>query len=179
MSEELKPCPFCGSSELLGFETSHEGGWTIVKCRKCGCSGSTGLSTSEQEAAAFWNRRATHHAPTEQVEVVENRKLDKLKNIAKATCSFCEEDWFIPENLRSCMEKEDSEFVSAVSPFTLLALIDAFERVTAERDKINADRKACWGEFKALVKSSSEKERYLQGEIDQLRADQPTKEVRV
>ena len=58
-TEELLPCPFCGTSDLLGFEPSHEGGWTVVKCRKCGCSGSTGLSTSEAEAVAYWNRRAT------------------------------------------------------------------------------------------------------------------------
>lgn len=43
--------------------------------------------------------------------------------------------------------------------------------LTAERDKINADRKACWEEFKALVKSSCEKESYLQEEIDRLRAE--------
>ena len=55
---ELKPCPFCGDSELLGFEPSNEGGWTIVRCRRCGASGSTGRSTSEWEAAAYWNRRA-------------------------------------------------------------------------------------------------------------------------
>lgn len=59
MSEkELLPCPFCGTSDLLGFEPSHEGGWTIVKCRKCGGSGPAGRATSDQEATAWWNRRA-------------------------------------------------------------------------------------------------------------------------
>ncbi|MDV5861341.1 Lar family restriction alleviation protein [Pseudomonas mendocina] len=57
-SEELKPCPFCGTSDLLGFEPSYEGGWTIVKCRKCGCSGPTGRSESEHDAIAWWNARA-------------------------------------------------------------------------------------------------------------------------
>ena len=68
MSDKIKlqPCPFCGTSDLLGFEPSHEGGWTVVKCRKCGCSGSTGRSTSEQEAIAWWNRRIAPAAP-EQV----------------------------------------------------------------------------------------------------------------
>ena len=72
MSEELKPCPFCGTSELLGFEPSHEGGWTVVKCRKCGCSGSTGRSTSEPEAVAWWNRRAITAKPSEAEGVADH-----------------------------------------------------------------------------------------------------------
>lgn len=72
MSEELKPCPFCGTSDLLGFEPSPEGGWTVVKCRKCGASGSTGRASSEQEATAWWNRRA-QPAEAEGVEVAGYR----------------------------------------------------------------------------------------------------------
>lgn len=51
------------------------------------------------------------------------------------------------------------------------AHLAALSAVTAERDKIKADRKACWEEFKSLVKSSIEKESYLQDEIGQLTAE--------
>lgn len=57
MSEELKPCPFCGEADLLGFEQNKQG-WVVVACKNCGASGSNGRSTTEIEAAAFWNRRA-------------------------------------------------------------------------------------------------------------------------
>lgn len=68
---ELLPCPFCGTDDLLGFEQSHEGGWTVVKCRKCGASGSTGRSTTEAEAVAYWNRRAQSAPEPVQGEAVE------------------------------------------------------------------------------------------------------------
>ncbi|HIE3859058.1 TPA: Lar family restriction alleviation protein [Pseudomonas aeruginosa] len=77
VDRELLPCPFCGTSDLLGFEPSYEGGWTIVKCRKCGCSGSTGRSTSEREAIAWWNRRAK----PEQSDLIEAlRRLESAND---------------------------------------------------------------------------------------------------
>jgi Lar family restriction alleviation protein len=57
MPDELKPCPFCGRTELLGFEPYPESGFIGVRCRYCGCIGPAKLSETEKEAAAHWNER--------------------------------------------------------------------------------------------------------------------------
>lgn len=67
-------------------------------------------------------------------------KLGALKKAAKGACSYSEEDWFRPENLWSCMEKDDAAFVSAASPFALLALIAAYERISAALSAVTAER---------------------------------------
>lgn len=69
-------------------------------------------------------------------------KLGALKKAAKGACSYSEEDWFRPENLWSCMEKDDAAFVSAASPFALLALIAAYERISAALSAVTAERGA-------------------------------------
>lgn len=53
MSEELKPCPFCGSYDVVMEETYTSG---YARCRGCGVEG--GMRDSCTEAAAAWNRRA-------------------------------------------------------------------------------------------------------------------------
>lgn len=55
MSEEMKPCPFCGGEAVMcGYqdEMLH-----YVKCRDCGAC-SDGAQLSAETAAAAWNRRA-------------------------------------------------------------------------------------------------------------------------
>lgn len=39
MSEELKPCPFCGSKDLKHYFTSATGGNKrgVIVCKNCGC----------------------------------------------------------------------------------------------------------------------------------------------
>lgn len=54
----LLPCPFCGRTDLLGFESTGEAGFLAVKCRACGTHGPAKLSMHEHEAAAHWNNRA-------------------------------------------------------------------------------------------------------------------------
>lgn len=75
MSEnELKPCPFCGSTSLK-VESKHNGQWhdsgthsATVRCNKCHARGSTASSkagkrvySASEEAKAkaieLWNRR--------------------------------------------------------------------------------------------------------------------------
>ena len=53
-----------------------------------------------------------------------------------------------------------------------------YERLRDEVERLRKDRKACWEEFKALVKSSNDNERYLHEEIDRLNkeADENTAE---
>jgi Lar family restriction alleviation protein len=76
MSEELKPCPFCGGSnvELTEFaKLGSESRWHRVSCLDCemfgpatqGCSlnywGADTIEKVAQEAAVAWNTRARSH----------------------------------------------------------------------------------------------------------------------
>lgn len=62
--QDLKPCPFCGSTQadgpiIMNCDISHELGGVCawyVDCIECGASG--GSTSDEQSAAAEWNRRS-------------------------------------------------------------------------------------------------------------------------
>ena len=80
-ADPLKPCPFCGSSDLKSYTTEGGGAYKrgIVKCRSCGCrieaeSGGfhdyphgsieaqmeakrTALKDAKERVAMAWNRR--------------------------------------------------------------------------------------------------------------------------
>ena len=52
MENKLKPCPFCGSTEIyLSLNTK------LVVCKKCGCFGPLEGISDAEEAIAAWNRR--------------------------------------------------------------------------------------------------------------------------
>lgn len=53
MSDDLKPCPFCGSDDirLAGVKPHH-----YHRCHGCGCDGPIFFTTPEASADA-WNRR--------------------------------------------------------------------------------------------------------------------------
>lgn len=57
MSEELKPCPFCGvSSEFLAFDSAYtKAREVIVVCGRCAARGPVGHTP--ELAAAHWNFR--------------------------------------------------------------------------------------------------------------------------
>ena len=58
MTEELKPCPFCGSN-LIKLENM---GWPSVYCIKCGAK-VAGMGYAEDGAKSAikkWNRRQTN-----------------------------------------------------------------------------------------------------------------------
>jgi Lar family restriction alleviation protein len=62
VSQELKPCPFCGTSAAI-FKSYHEDtGLTqfTVVCNRVACpaQGRTGPNRTEEKAIAAWNRRA-------------------------------------------------------------------------------------------------------------------------
>lgn len=62
MSEQLKPCPFCGSECCYDF--SWEINYCWYRCESCGAMGPEALyqegesAENEVSAAAQWNRRA-------------------------------------------------------------------------------------------------------------------------
>lgn len=63
MSEELKPCPFCGGSAQESFADFHDGGH--VKCSECGVTGPV-WSNDTQDAVNAWNIRASNTLTEEQ-----------------------------------------------------------------------------------------------------------------
>lgn len=52
MSEELKPCPFCGGKNMRIWNTSRS--W--VSCDDC--LANTAYGTTKEESIKIWNRRA-------------------------------------------------------------------------------------------------------------------------
>lgn len=52
MSEELKPCPFCGGKALLHERSQAPEAW--VYCR---CGGAGPMSETDDGAKAKWNQR--------------------------------------------------------------------------------------------------------------------------
>ena len=56
MHEELKPCPFCGSSNVSFNYCRLEKGVVFVMCNICCSFGPTGVH--DEDAAKKWNRRA-------------------------------------------------------------------------------------------------------------------------
>lgn len=56
----LKPCPFCGSSNVVMHNTeARNQAWAWVECRNCFCSGPDTDRPNEtlEEAARVWNTR--------------------------------------------------------------------------------------------------------------------------
>ena len=52
MADKLKPCPFCGSTEI--YYSPH---MAFVVCKKCRCWGPNTCTTAAKAIEA-WNRRA-------------------------------------------------------------------------------------------------------------------------
>lgn len=68
MSEELKPCPFCGGAARfirpsIGVkDTSMYDTWTAVQCNECGALvGDAGRRfRNREDATKVWNKRPGH-----------------------------------------------------------------------------------------------------------------------
>ena len=95
MSEPLKPCPFCGSTEL-DTERDVRGHLGYVECR--GCHAQTGDS---RVAIAAWNRRVAPAVPSDEAVARELERLrafrvaceleDRLSQEVDATNDRCAE----------------------------------------------------------------------------------------
>lgn len=90
MSEELKPCPFCGGEAKIYSGPHYDGGhvtyWAVVKCESCEASGMKideyePVSRVEEWASEAWNRRA------------EKCNRDELLDIADELESFSEREY--------------------------------------------------------------------------------------
>lgn len=87
MSEELKPCPFCGGKDLeKEVIDGIEGMIYRVSCPHCANTMPMTVDTSMEEAIRIWNTR-----PIEYGLEVENECLRKtLCEIRKALCEIME-----------------------------------------------------------------------------------------
>lgn len=68
---ELKPCAFCGSSNL--HETGNGIGNEFIECSDCGASGPA--SDHSADAADYWNRRAQPEANADAKDAERYRWL--------------------------------------------------------------------------------------------------------
>ena len=91
MSDDLKPCPFCGYDKIQITADENQGyKWGRAVCICCNAVGPevrTGYDKSFEapwraEAAAEWNRRASD-AEIERLRADNKRLTDKLLSIAE------------------------------------------------------------------------------------------------
>ena len=91
---ELKPCPFCGSTNVK-IMTNGEGWW--VECLKCGAMSGIG-EYSDDEAIETWNRRAALFERPNIHKVSEDVAM-YIMNIPDETVRYGEclelADWFL------------------------------------------------------------------------------------
>ena len=60
MSEELKPCPFCGGEDIYLKEVDLDFAFSTyyhVRCLTCNCNLDSIQNTSKSKAIEAWNRR--------------------------------------------------------------------------------------------------------------------------
>ena len=76
MSEELKPCPFCGEVVF----TQNDGNWWMVQCLNDFCPIRPKHQTMGKKSLfSEWNHRASHDSERERLAAVE-KELAALKS---------------------------------------------------------------------------------------------------
>jgi len=102
MSEELKPCPFCGWTKPV---IEHIEGTYNVECPDCASAGP--LEDSRAQAIAAWNRRAD----TDRIEALEaeNARLREELRKAKQPHWFYFGDGCESDSCRDCIDECISE----------------------------------------------------------------------
>ena len=90
MTQELKPCPFCGSKGILEpiFPEKDGTGWSMVRCdnKHCHTDGLTFYNDDHKTSAInWWNTRSYKSCISEelhaQVEYVTRRSLNYIDRI--------------------------------------------------------------------------------------------------
>lgn len=72
MSDELKPCPFCGS-DCVGLEVAPREHWPAVRCDDCGTLGPS-IHTDHKAAMALWNVRSLTEVVPEAQKTLQNSR---------------------------------------------------------------------------------------------------------
>ena len=85
MSEELKPCPFCGGEADIRW---HQSDCFVVSCTVCCAEGPPASGDEMQAAIAAWNTRAEPEAAP-----VEPGTTDVLGRMAELKSRISAEDW--------------------------------------------------------------------------------------
>lgn len=70
MSDEMKPCPFCGASGATSIGVYHNENFSWAYCDACETEGPT-VEGGKAEAIAAWNRRAQSEADTARIAQLE------------------------------------------------------------------------------------------------------------
>jgi Lar family restriction alleviation protein len=77
MTQDLKPCPFCGSDKVFLHTPHFRYNLVEVGCANCGASGKAVDRPDEYLAIDAWNRRVEN--------ALENKTRDVQKNSRKIT----------------------------------------------------------------------------------------------
>jgi len=76
MSDELKPCPFCGSVVEIVYADQQSSHRERVWCPKCGPVGRIALSAKRDELIAWWNsRRAEPRTVEKAMTAIHNTTM--------------------------------------------------------------------------------------------------------
>ena len=84
MTEELKPCPFCGGKEAKLY---NNGIVWVVECRQC--LAKIG-ATFEKDAVDFWNYRPKEEQLGEQIREMKQKNAALKREILEAREDNCE-----------------------------------------------------------------------------------------
>jgi Lar family restriction alleviation protein len=96
MSEELKPCPFCGSEKITMIHkgNAHTRSRSVtIKCKKCLCKREIGairhtMEWCEEQSIATWNTRT--QPDKELVEALEKIVLNVGKDCEDCLIIACQ-----------------------------------------------------------------------------------------
>lgn len=70
--EELRGCPWCGSSERVSVDyLGNEDGLVVVTCGACICDGPVAAGNNGSDAVRKWNTRSSDAAIKELVEALD------------------------------------------------------------------------------------------------------------
>ena len=106
MSEELKPCPFCGGEawQFIPSDARMANHGCFVECKECGCRTSGEYPNGDTVAVSLlaWSTRAL--TPKQQCA---DEMYGKLEKVAELFESICEDD--AAKEIRDLLAKSRGE----------------------------------------------------------------------